>query len=407
MTSLKGFSTSIEAEIKTGDYFQFVIDTVKKTVKQDDNLITQILCTGLSARTSEPLNLAVIAPTSEGKTYPVIQTIGYFPKDQVWSIGKMSPKTLIRMKGELIDGRTNQPISGDVKRLRREISLLSSSKTDKQKKIPLSDELDELLENSKTVIDLSGKILVFLEPPDQELWEIIKPILSHDKDEIDYPYVNKDDMVTKSILIRGQPACIFCSAKDESDWPQWPEVASRFLITSPNMVQQKYLESNILIAQKAGLPKTLQQDIIISDRDIELAKECVIHIEDQMAKFSGVWIPYHKILANALPDEKGTDSRATKRIFSLLHILPLVRSNLRPRLDYCDENLVIATLEDLGDVLRLTRNTSSIPVYKMRFFNEIFSPCCNDISGASKMVTTRQLCDYLKDKTGSFRHVHI
>src|SRR6266487_5892275 len=120
MTSLKGFSTSIEAEIKTGDYFQFVIDTVKKTVKQDDNLITQILCTGLSARTSEPLNLAVIAPTSEGKTYPVIQTIGYFPKDQVWYIGKMSPKTLIRMKGELIDGRTNQPISGDVKRLRRE-----------------------------------------------------------------------------------------------------------------------------------------------------------------------------------------------------------------------------------------------------------------------------------------------
>ena len=51
--------------------------------------------------------------------------------------------------------------------------------------IQYKQELEALLETSKTVIDFSGKILAFLEPPDPKLWEVIKPILSHDKREID------------------------------------------------------------------------------------------------------------------------------------------------------------------------------------------------------------------------------
>ena len=45
------------ADIPNKDYCEFVINTIKKTVKQEDALIRQILYTGLSAYTSDPINL--------------------------------------------------------------------------------------------------------------------------------------------------------------------------------------------------------------------------------------------------------------------------------------------------------------------------------------------------------------
>ena len=32
----------------------------------------------------------------------------------------------------------------------------------------------------------------------------------------------------KKVVTRAWPACIFCSAKDESKWPEWPEIAADF-----------------------------------------------------------------------------------------------------------------------------------------------------------------------------------
>ena len=124
-------------------------------------------------------------------------------------------------------------------------NLLSDSKEDKEQKLIVS-EIEELYEGAKTLIDLTGKILVFLEPPHKEVWAILKPILSHDSPEIEYPFVNKTDKdghETKNVVVRGWPACIFCSAKDESKWEMWSEVKSRFLTSSPNMIPQKYQES--------------------------------------------------------------------------------------------------------------------------------------------------------------------
>ena len=47
-------------------------------------------------------------------------------------------------------------------------------------------------------------------------------------------------------------------------------------MTSPNMIPQKYQESNKLISQKKGLPNIIQQQIIISDEEIETTKNCVL-----------------------------------------------------------------------------------------------------------------------------------
>lgn len=416
----------LDFNIGDRDYAEFVINIIKKTVKQEDSLVRQIFYCGLSAYTNDPINLGIIAPTSEGKTYPVIESLKPFPKEDVWLIGSMSTKLLVRQKGVLVD-KNNEPLKPKIKELKKEIA----NTKEKEKQEELKEQLEELYENARTLIDLRGKILVFLEPPQHELWNLLKPILSHDDDEIEFPFVDKTErgFQPKRIVVKGWPACIFCSAKDESEWPVWPEIVSRFLITSPNMNTTKYRESNLLIAQRKGLPSSVQQRIIVSNEEIRLAKLCALYLKQQIQKLlllSGsllkstsnnsnnpVWIPYTEILAEVLPAEKGTDTRVSKRIFSLLQIIPLTKAHLRQKLILGTETLIIASLEDLGEVLHISQNISGMPSYKLKFFKEIFLPLYrlekrksshDEEEGGHKEqekiigVTTKQLCDYFKQE---------
>lgn len=401
------------------DFIEYVIDQVKKTVKCEDALIRQILYTGLSSYIGDdPINLGIIAPTSEGKTYPVEECIKFFPREDVFKVGSMSTKVLVRQKGILVD-KNGEPIGQKINELIKKRNLLDDKKENKEEKLNILEEIQELFEDAKTLIDLQGKILVFLEPPQKEVWEILKPILSHDSYEIEFPFVNQTDREghqTKNVIVRGWPSCIFCSAKDESNWPVWPEIKSRFLITSPNMIPKKYQESTKLISIKYGLPNLIQQQIIISDTEIELAKNCILLLKQKITELRSknnngkisLWIPYKDLLEAELPSNKGTDVRLQKRIFSLLRIVPIIKFNLRKLLVLEDETCVIADLEDLKEVLSITHNFDGIPKFKADFFNEIFYPCYKqkiepDSSNDGKRkediiaITTRQLCDFFKE----------
>lgn len=401
-----------DSKIADSDYSEFIISCIKKTVKQEDSLVRQIVYTMLSAYSNNPINLGIIAPTSEGKSYPVIQAAEFVPKEDIWKIGAMSTKVLVRQKGILVD-RNNEPISHKVREVKASLKAAGNKQEDRRQ---LEEELEQLLDGEGTLIDLSNKILLFLEPPQHELWNLIKPILSHDDKEIEFPFVDRTEgvgLIVKRIVVRGWPACIFCSARDDSSWQVWPEIESRFLIVSPNMNKQKYFESNLLIAQRKGLPNVVQQKLIISDEEKELAKECFLYLKDQIqqrsaggitGKGSAVWIPYGQLLAEVLPSNKGSDSRNTNRIFALLNIIPLTKAHLKPRLVYGSELLVVATLEDLREVLHITQDVTGMPVYKLKFYKEIFLPLFRskrapdrgDNSKAEKIIclTSREICDY-------------
>lgn len=172
-----------------------------------------------------------------------------------------------------------------------------------------------------------------------------------------------------------------------------------------------------------GLPSLLQQSLIISNSRIELAKKCVSYILQRIRQLfknttslvgsntNPIWIPYAPILGEILPAEKGSDNRITKRILSFLIIITLARSHLRNRLQYGNENLIIADLDDFHEVLHITQNLSGIPPYKQKVFKEVFlekykskkfpdkSP---DESKVERIigVTTKELCDYYEEKTG-------
>jgi hypothetical protein len=424
----------LKSKISTSDFFEYVIKAVKKTVKCEDVLIRQILLTGLSSYIEEdPINLGILGPTSEGKTYPVEECIKFFSKEDVYKVGSMSAKVLVRDKGILVDKNLN-PIEDKIRELKNKAKRLPTNKSHEEEKEQINEELEKLYKDAKTLIDLRGKILVFLEPPQKEVWEILKPILSHDSFEIEFPFVNQTDREghqTKNVVVRGWPSCIFCSARDESNWPLWPEIKSRFLITSPNMVSQKYQESTKILSSRYGLPNIIQQQTIISDIEVDQAKQCILLIKQKINQLKlknnnrkiSVWIPYLQLLQKELPANKGTDVRFVKRIFAFLNIVPIVKLNLRKVLVLEGEISVIADLQDLKEVLSITQNFDGLPKFKADFFNEVFYPCflkkikpesnADDKEEEIIAVTTRELCDYFKEihkkpiSTDNLKHTYL
>ena len=276
-------SIELDSHIPDRDYAEFLIDTAKKTVKREDALVRQIVYTALSKDSDNPLNLAVLAMSSEGKTHAVVETLKPFEKLDLWKIGSMSPKVIVRQNGILVDSN-NEPIEERIKDLKRAIRKAEEDK-DQNEEEKLSDELEQLQAESKILIDLRGKLFAFLERPREDTWEIFKTTLSHDTWEIEHPYVYDVPGMgfkVKKVVLRGWPACIYCSAKDESKSPLWPEIQSRFLVTATNSVPEKYREGNMLIAQQMSLPKSIQNQIIRSRKDIEIAEKCAMYLSLQI-----------------------------------------------------------------------------------------------------------------------------
>ena len=361
-------------KISGTSFVEYVISIAKRTIKMEDNLVRLILYTALSTYTKNPVNLGIMAPTSEGKTYAVSEVINLLPKQDVWNYGSMSPKVIIRDRGIIVD-ENNEPIDGKITELKK---ILRKEK-DTDIRQDTIDKIDSLYKNSKVIIDLSNKIFVFLEPPHPETWEILKTILSHDSFEIEHPYVFKTEnngQEVKHVVTKGWPACIFCSAKDDSSWSMWPEIQSKFFITSPNMIKKKYVESNKLIAQRKGMPSLVQEQLIVSYNELQNAKDCVLLLKEtiQNNREDNVWIPYNSILAESLPSEKGPDVRFVDRIFSTLNLITQINSHNRLKLQFGNEILNTASISDLDEVLRITHNITGIPSYKLDFFTNVFLP---------------------------------
>lgn len=227
------------------------------------------------------MNLVIAAPTSEGKTYTILQTLQYFPSKDVKYIGSMSPKVIIRQNSILVDPHTLKPVMDDIRALKKQIE----QEKDKERKEDLKSELEEIKSNACMLIDLRKKVYVFLEPPHLDLWAIIKPIMSHDSFVMGHWYVDsnaRDGIHVKKIITIGFPTFIFCTAKDESRWEQWDEIVSRSMVMSPNMSPRKYREANILNAQLLGIPSAIQESLIRSKREMELAKKCVQYLKAQI-----------------------------------------------------------------------------------------------------------------------------
>ncbi|HOX30533.1 MAG TPA: toprim domain-containing protein [Candidatus Paceibacterota bacterium] len=172
-------------------------ETLGLTIKEDkQNKLATFLCQLSAYSENAQFNISYNAPSSTGKSYIPTEIAKLFPKEDVMEIAYCSPTAFFHDVGEF----------------------------DK--------------EHKGYLVDLSHKILIFLDQPHNELLARLRPLLSHDKKEITLKITDKSQkfgLKTKTILLRGYPAVIFCTAGLRID----EQEATRFLLLSPEVNQNK------------------------------------------------------------------------------------------------------------------------------------------------------------------------
>ena len=65
------------------DPIQYCKDIILREAKEEDRLVSLILFTILSANTKNPINLAINAPSGEGKSHVVLKVAEIFPQNEL------------------------------------------------------------------------------------------------------------------------------------------------------------------------------------------------------------------------------------------------------------------------------------------------------------------------------------
>ena len=211
------------------------------TIKRDvENKVVTFLCE-LSAYTDNAqFNISYNAPSSTGKSYIPTEIAKLFPKEDVLELAYCSPTAFFHDIGEW----------------------------DKA--------------NKSYLVDLSQKILIFLDQPHTQLLERLRPLLSHDKKEITVKITDKSQkygLKTKNVLLRGYPSVIFCTAGLRID----EQEATRFLLLSPEINQEKL---------RQGIHESLRKEADVDsykgwlneDTDRKLLKERILAIRQEAIK---------------------------------------------------------------------------------------------------------------------------
>lgn len=353
-----------------------LIELLSRTVKGDENLTYQVLFNGFSAFTKNPTNLMVMEKSSEGKSYPALQIAQHFPKKHVWKLGSVSPQAFKYEYGMLVDSNY-EPIDS-IEEIETKIEE-AKEKKDREARESLEKKKFELLKKAKTLVDLRGKWIIFKEPPDTKLLEALYSTLSNDEEYNEHKFVNKvggGGNKQFTVVFRGSPAILICTAKDETKSKRWLETFSRFHIVSPVQSAKKYREGMGLISKSYGLPKELYEEQVISESEKRRMRTTISHIVKTLHNSNGeIFNSFQDELDRQFPQEAGYRWRQYQRFNSMIKMHSIIYSDQRPKLLINSRKVVTAIKADLKWTNKVMRDVELIPPNKLKWFNEVFQKC--------------------------------
>ena len=367
---------------------------LSQTVKRDYVTKNMVFLTGLSAYTTNPINLFLRGQSSIGKTYNATQTLRYFPEEDIWFLGGLSPKALIHSYGLTLDSKGEE--------------IDFSQKPSKEDSEDEKKAWNERLRTARTLVDLHGKILVFLEAPHFETYNMLRPILSHDKQEISYKFTDKTakgQFKTAHVVIHGFPATVFCT----TDEKYIQDLASRGFTVTPETDAPKIKEANLVTAEKKALPWKFQQD-----HEFTLLHGYIEWLRGQFESLN-VAIPYCRELAEHYPSQYTRSMRDFSHLTALIEVLAFFHCMQRPILtrkiqtekeDQAEENYILATVKDLEYVWNLWRNVedttvTGLPQHILDFYHRAVEPLSQTQSTFSIEDLTREYNKEATDRKSS------
>lgn len=354
-----------------------------RTVKRDWVTKNMITLTGVSAYTPDPINLFLRGESSIGKTYNTTEGLKYFPPEDVWMLGGLSPTALIHGYGDLVDEHGNL--------------ILFDQKPDRSASAEEKEAWREKLRNSKYIVDLRGKILAFLEAPHRRTYQMLRPILSHDKFEISYKITDPEKLKTKHIVIRGWPATIFCSTEER----YIADLVTRGFTITPETESEKYEEANKLTGTRKAYPWAFNTS---EDRDFFQLQGYIEFLRGKLKDVT-VLVPYAPQLAEKFPSMYARSMRDYKHLLSLIEVYTCFHLYQRPVLirklkDESQNIYVIATREDYGYIFDLWNKieettVTGLPGHILKFYENAVKPVAEYAYG----FTVKDLTDKYNEKS--------
>ena len=379
-----------------GDRIKSCLDVILKEAREETRLVKQIFYVMLSMYTNNPINLAINAPSGEGKNY-VIKKVGeLFHKGDVIFLAGLSEKALYHRHGILV---SKNPETGEYESIEERLEEIDEQIQDKDSEAyvaqdnnlkralrnqikDLEKEKKDLAKDAMKLIDLSHKTLVLLDTPSRGLFGAIMSLLSHDQWEVEYEYADTSNtgIDTKTNVLRGWPSVIFAQAVDYSNYSRWAEVQRRFIITNPNMDPTKYNAAIDLMADKFGSPDFAYQAKVVSNEEKDSARDIVEEIKGGLLELTSrslkpgennVIVPFITPLNKSLARQKASDMTMSYRLFSFLSLLPQINFYSRPYMQVTDPNrnilfiqrIPFAVFEDLNESTYLMEYADGVRPY--------------------------------------------
>lgn len=315
-------------------------ETLELTIKRDnENKIATFLCE-LSAYTEDAqFNISFNAPSSTGKSYIPTEIARLFPKEDVIELGQCSPTAFFHDVG----------------------------KFDKERK--------------GYIVDLSRKVLIFLDQPHAMLLERLRPLLSHDQKEMQLKITDKSQrhgLRTKTVFLKGYPAVIFCSAGLKID----EQEATRFLLLSPETSQEKIRES-IQTRIKKEADSSAYRKWLDGNADRLLLKERIEAIKRE--GISDVKVGSPERISDIFKKKKFVKPRHSRdvgRLMSLIKALALLNLWFRER----EGDVIVANDDDLDEALRIWETLSesqemNLPPFVLQLYRSVILPVFAEKNG--------------------------
>jgi hypothetical protein len=258
---------------------QHVAAHLEPVIKRDSTAKVVLLLACLLTQTSEDqLNIALTGVSASGKTHLALTVTSLFDPREVLEIAGATPRALVYEKGTNVvpaDGGQLVPLEEALEPLLEELSELEGeggrTAEARAKREALRRRIAGLRAQAIRLVDLEGKILVFLDQPNPELLERLRPLLSHDQKELRFTLTNKTSSgrtVTETAIIRGFPTVIFCTTKGYVDQQE----RTRLLFLSPETSKEKNREVLGFLADKASGAKTPPPELEILRKRVRIVR---------------------------------------------------------------------------------------------------------------------------------------
>lgn len=323
-----------------------LIEILGLTIKRDEENKLVTFLAGLSAYSEEgQFNISFNAPSSTGKSYIPTEIARLFPEGDVIEIGYATPTAFFHDIG----------------------------KWDKEKK--------------GYIVDLERKIILFLEQPHTLLLQHLRPLLSHDKKEIQMKITDKSQkhgLRTKNIFIRGYPAVIFCTANLKMD----EQEATRFILLSPQADQEK-IRAAIQEKIKKETDVKAYKDTLDDEPSRKLLKKRIRAIKQEGIKEVKLHDP-KQISAEFFKGKnllKPRHQRDIGRFISIIKAFALLNLWFRER----DGNTIVTSDDDINEALQVWQTISesqefNLPPYVYNLYQDIIVPLWQDKNSSEETV---------------------